>query len=195
VAIAFEDIEGRTPAIPWRPEELSRVLEVIRQLVETLTPSPISVEPIAERLHDHFHGWRTLHAAARTGADELGGVPDWARRHLGRLAALESEWADASAGRTLLHFDLRADNILITSDRVLVVDWPHGSLGAGWIDLLEILPSIAMQGGPKPWEIFDAHPLPEASGHRGAGGDGRLLYRSIAVAHPAGSADAARLPA
>jgi hypothetical protein len=30
-----------------------------------------------------------------------------------------------------------------------------------------MLPSVAMQGGPKPWEIFDAHPLgrsaPEAA--------------------------------
>jgi aminoglycoside phosphotransferase (APT) family kinase protein len=166
VAIAFEDIEGRTPATPWRPEELSRVLDVVGQLVASLTPSPITVEPIAERLHEHFQAWRKLHTAARTGADDLGGVPDWARRHLGRLAALESEWADASAGPTLLHFDLRADNILITPDRVLVVDWPHGSLGAGWMDLLEILPSIAMQGGPKPWEIFDTHPLGRQASNR-----------------------------
>jgi aminoglycoside phosphotransferase (APT) family kinase protein len=86
-------------------------------------------------------------------------VPDWARCHLDRLAGLESEWEAASAGATLLHFDLRADNILLTADRVLVVDWPHASLGAGWMELLQILPSIAMQGGPRPWEIFDSHPL------------------------------------
>src|SRR3984893_2675291 len=27
------------------------------------------------------------------------------------------------------------------------------------MECLQILPSIAMQGGPKPWEIFDSHPL------------------------------------
>jgi aminoglycoside phosphotransferase (APT) family kinase protein len=97
--------------------------------------------------------------AAQVDDDDLADLPDWVRRNLERLAALEPEWEAASAGETLLHFDLRADNILLTPDRVLVVDWPHASLGAGWMELLQILPSIAMQGGPKPWEIFDSHPL------------------------------------
>ena len=159
VAMVFEDVDGWTPVTPWRPEELSRVLDALTQLVKSLTPSPIAVETIAERLHEPLQGWRTLQAAARTKGDELSGVPDWARRNLERLAQVESEWETASEGATLLHFDLRADNILLTPDRVLVVDWPHASLGAGWMELLQILPSIAMQGGPKPWEIFDSHPL------------------------------------
>ena len=159
VAIVFEDVDGTMPATPWRPQELSRVLEAVTQLVASLTPSPIAVEPIAERLHQPLQGWRTLHAAARNNNDDLSGVPDWARRNLERLAALESDCEPASAGATLLHFDLRADNLLLTAERVLVVDWPHASLGAGWMELLQILPSIAMQGGPKPWEIFDSHPL------------------------------------
>jgi aminoglycoside phosphotransferase (APT) family kinase protein len=159
VAMVFEDVDGWTPVTPWRPDELSRVLDAITQLVESLTPSPIVVETIAERLHEPFQGWRTLQSAARNKRDDLSGVPDWARRNLEQLALVESEWEAASAGETLVHFDLRADNILLTPDRVLVVDWQHASLGAGWMELLQILPSIAMQGGPKPWEIFDSHPL------------------------------------
>jgi aminoglycoside phosphotransferase (APT) family kinase protein len=159
VAIVFEDVDGWTPVTPWRPQELSRVLSAVTQLVESLTPSPVAVETIAERLHEPLQGWRMLQAAAKDQRDDLSGLPDWARRNLDRLAALESEWEAASAGATLLHFDLRADNILLTTDRVLVVDWPHASLGAGWMELLQILPSIAMQGGPKPWEIFATHPL------------------------------------
>lgn len=159
VALVFEDVDGWTPATPWRPQELSRVLDALTPLVESLTPSPIAVETIAERLREPLQGWRTLQAAARTKHDDLSGLSDWARRNLERLALSESEWEAASAGETLLHFDLRADNILLTRDRVLVVDWPHASLGAEWMELLQILPSIAMQGGPKPWEIFDSHPL------------------------------------
>jgi aminoglycoside phosphotransferase (APT) family kinase protein len=159
VAMAFEDVDGWTPVTPWRPQELSRVLAALTQLVESLTPSPIAVETIAERLHEPLQGWRTLQSAARANSDDVGSLPGWARRNLERLAALESEWEAASAGETLLHFDLRADNIVLTTDRVLIVDWPHASLGAAWMELLQILPSIAMQGGPKPWEIFDSHPL------------------------------------
>src|SRR5713101_851388 len=62
-------------------------------------------------------------------------------------------------GTTLLHADLRADNILLTPSRVFFIDWPWATRGAAWVDLLFMLPSVAMQGGPKPWEIFDAHPL------------------------------------
>ena len=65
----------------------------------------------------------------------------------------------ASNGETLLHTDVRADNVLLTPDRVVFVDWPHVCLGAPWVDLLAFLPSVAMQGGPKPWELFDDHPL------------------------------------
>lgn len=158
VALAFEDVDGRHPHLPWRPHELGRVLDALTDLVASLTPSPIDTNTIGQRLHEMFQGWRLLQEAAQAG-DRLPALPEWARRHLDGLAALESEWEVASEGATLLHFDLRADNLLLSRDRVLVVDWPHASIGAGWMELAQILPSIAMQGGPKPWEIFDAHPL------------------------------------
>lgn len=162
VALAFEDVDGLHPHLPWRPDELRRVLDAITDLVESLTPSPVATITIGERLHDMFKGWRWLRRAAASG-DELLALPVWARRHLDELAALESDWEAASAGTTLLHFDLRADNMLLTADRVVVVDWPHASIGAGWMELAQILPSIAMQGGPRPWEVFDTHPLGRAA--------------------------------
>ncbi|MGH2812581.1 MAG: hypothetical protein ACRDI1_07705 [Actinomycetota bacterium] len=54
--------------------------------------------------------------------------------------------------------DIRADNLLLSDNKLWVVDWPHAALGAEWMDLLLFLPSVAMQGGPKAWEIFDQHP-------------------------------------
>ena len=35
-----------------------------------------------------------------------------------------------------VHADLRADNILLTADRVVVVDWPWACLAAPWFDLV-----------------------------------------------------------
>jgi hypothetical protein len=52
VVLVFEDVDGWTPVTPWRPQELHRVLDAVTQLVESLTPSPISVETIAERLRE-----------------------------------------------------------------------------------------------------------------------------------------------
>jgi len=75
------------------------------------------------------------------------------------LAELESRCEAASRGDTLVHADIRADNILLTDDRVYLVDWPHARIGAAWLDLVWFLPSVAMQGGPEPDELFWSHPL------------------------------------
>jgi thiamine kinase-like enzyme len=59
----------------------------------------------------------------------------------------------------LVHFDIRADNILMTPERPYVVDWPWAALGARWLDLALMLPSIAMQGGPDPQTLWSGHAL------------------------------------
>jgi aminoglycoside phosphotransferase (APT) family kinase protein len=159
VALVFEDIDGTAPQTPWQQPELDRVLVAIGALSSTLTPAPIAVEPVSELMPYVFSGWQRLAASAESRQDDLRGVDPWAQRHLAELVALEAAAADAAAGTTLLHADLRADNILLTSSRVFFIDWPWASRGAAWVDLAFMLPSVAMQQGPKPWEIFDAHPL------------------------------------
>ena len=159
IALIFEDIDGTAPQTPWRQPELNRVLVAVGELSSALTPAPIAVEPVSELMPSVFSGWQRLLASAESGEDDLRGVDPWAERHLAQLVALEAASADAAAGTTLLHADLRADNILLTPTRVFFIDWPWASRGAGWVDLAFMLPSVAMQGGPKPWEIFDVHPL------------------------------------
>lgn len=159
VALAFEDVEGRTPAMPWRREELSMVLAAVGQMAVSLTPSPVPLANMAETHDDTFRGWRRLTAAVAAGEDDGAWLDSWTRHYLEQLADLESRWAVSSEGETLVHSDLRADNMLIADGRVLVVDWPHAAIGAAWIDLVFFLPSVAMQRGPMPWEVFDGHPV------------------------------------
>ena len=153
VALVFEDVDGREPELPWRRDELDRVLEAVTALSEALTPAPIDAPPVSEHYAQLFHGWRTL------AEDPPGGLDSWSVDHLKELAELEAVWEQAAEGETLLHADIRADNVLLTEDRVVFVDWPHVCLGAPWVDLLAFLPSVGMQAGPKPWELFDDHPV------------------------------------
>jgi len=51
--------------------------------------------------------------------------------------------------------------MLLTADRVFFVDWPGAAVGAAWVDLVAMLPSVAMQGGPEPDTVWRAHPLHE----------------------------------
>jgi aminoglycoside phosphotransferase (APT) family kinase protein len=168
VALAFEDVDGAHPALPWRPGELGRVLAMVADLA-TLTPAPARLPPIADRLHDSFQGWRRLAAAG-----EVAGLDPWAARNLDRLAGLEAGWPAATEGRALVHGDLRADNLLLTPTRVVAVDWPYACAGVGWVDLLLLLPSVTMQGGPDPEPTFAAHPA-------AAGADPQAVTAALAA--------------
>ncbi|WNI25744.1 aminoglycoside phosphotransferase family protein [Streptomyces sp. ITFR-16] len=154
VALVLEDIDGRRPRVPWNPAELDHVLAAVGELARTLTPAPVDAPSVAARKKTMFTGWRTLHAAGETAR-----LDPWAAQRLGDLAELESGWGRAAAGDTLAHGDLRADNILLTGDRVVFVDWPHAVRAAPWFDLLVMLPCVAAQGGPDPDALFTAHPL------------------------------------
>ncbi|HET6816033.1 MAG TPA: aminoglycoside phosphotransferase family protein [Mycobacteriales bacterium] len=150
VALLLEDVDGRHPHLPWQQDELRRVLDTVDELFENLTPSPLPDAPgLDASWRDEFSGWRD---AAADGVPA--GLDDWCVRHLDRLAELESRWVEAASGETLLHLDLRADNMLVSADRVWLVDWPWAARGAPVFDLAAFAPSVAMQGGPDPEELL-----------------------------------------
>lgn len=151
VILAFEDIEGQPPQLPWRQDELSQVLALVEQLALNLTPSPISTRLLSEALANPFNSWRRL--LDEPESHSL--IDPRARDRLDHFAALEEGWALGSSGETLIHLDIRADNLIMTPSGPYVVDWPHACIGAPWVDLALLLPSVAMQGGPRPWEIFE----------------------------------------
>ncbi|MEV8451883.1 aminoglycoside phosphotransferase family protein [Streptomyces sp. NPDC052095] len=154
VALVLQDIDGRQPRVPWDAAELDRVLAAVTELGAALTPAPVDAPAVAVRKATMFSGWRTL--LADGGAD---GLDPWAARRLDLLAELEAGWEGPASGDSLAHSDLRADNILLTDDRVYFVDWPHAVRAAPWFDLLAMAPCVAAQGGPDPEALFTTHPL------------------------------------
>jgi hypothetical protein len=159
VILLFADVAGRLPAQPWQQGELDRVLAALTNLATALTPAPIDVPSVSSRLPSLGSGWARLAKARETEAMHLGDLGSWAARHLDDLAAAESGWAAGVAGDALVHADIRADNILLTDDSVVFVDWPWACRAASWFDLIAMLPSVAMQGGPPPEQIAARHPV------------------------------------
>jgi aminoglycoside phosphotransferase (APT) family kinase protein len=145
-ALVVDDVDGAQPALPWRDGELGTVLTAVDRLADTLTPAPalVAAPAISEYLGTDFTGWRIL---AQAPDDRL---DPWSRARLPELAALEATWVTHAAGDTLLHGDIRADNLLLTRARVTMVDWPHAYRGAACCDVVFFAPSVAMQGGPEP---------------------------------------------
>jgi len=156
VALAFEGVDGRPPTHPWDPAELEAATDALSQLHHLLTPSPVrAAVPATERLAGLFGGWGAMASS--------GAVPDtldpWARGHLDALAALEERWPEALAGGTLLHSDVRSDNLLVTPDGVVFVDWPHACIGAPVFDVVAWAPSVVLEGGPEPEALLARHAL------------------------------------
>lgn len=167
VALVFDEVIGVQPAQPWRMDELERVLGAAEDLANLLTPSPLPVSEagtVREALARQICGWARLRDEQPS---RLGGLDAWSARNLERLIALEAEAPQAADGETLLQFDLRADNLLLSEDRVWVLDWPLACVGAAWVDVLFFAPSVTMQGGPLPEQVLARYPaLREADPER-----------------------------
>ncbi len=141
VALAFRAVEGRLPRHPWDPAELRTVMDGVATMHERLTPSPCDTAPVTTYFQPMFDGWQTLAA----GHDSVGALDEWSRRHLDRLAQLEARWSEASRGRTLIHGDIRSDNMLLSTRGVVFVDWPHAAVGSPILDLVAWAPSVALE--------------------------------------------------
>jgi hypothetical protein len=59
VSLVFEDVAGHQPPVPWRRDDLMRVLDAMSTLAESLTPSPMYLPPPA---HPRLGGWREIAA-------------------------------------------------------------------------------------------------------------------------------------
>jgi aminoglycoside phosphotransferase (APT) family kinase protein len=72
-----------------------------------------------------------------------------------RLPAIV-EAADAAPvdGDAVVHLDVRSDNLCTLDGRAVLVDWNFVSLAAPELDLVCWACSLALEGGPPPWELL-----------------------------------------
>lgn len=157
VALVFDDVDGRQPTEPWTGDDLDVVVPAIAAFHRSVTPTPVPhLQSVQDRHRPVFDGWRRLAG----GDGEASQLSPWARHNIERLAEIESGWEDAAAGDSLIHADLRADNILIGGDGgVWLVDWPWACTGAAFVDYVFLLPSIGLGGGPTAGGVIDRYGL------------------------------------
>jgi len=129
VALLLEDIDGYLPPHPWHPHDAARVLDALAELTEALQPSPWPDAPVAAvRSQGFLSRWDDVIADGTA-------VPEWVAGREQELAELARTGLAALAkGDGLAHWDLRADNLLMTEDRVVFIDWAHAAVAAPWAD-------------------------------------------------------------
>ena len=125
VVLGIEHVAARQPVRPWRPEDLAACVAMTERMAAALTPPPegLAVEGFATE----FAEWPAYWA-------------DVDREYAEEAAALAARFAEVTAGDTLVHTDVRDDNLLLAEDgRVLLCDWNWPVVGAAWLDTLFLL--------------------------------------------------------
>lgn len=128
--LAYPALVGSTPQHPWRAADLDATLTALHRLSTELTPSPWSTGRDDHRLSGFFTGWQRL----GVDSDDPWQTDDWVGPRLADAAAIEEELRLQLDGNTLSHIDLRADNIVLTTQGVCFVDWAHAENAAPWVD-------------------------------------------------------------
>jgi len=131
VVLGLEYVDGHNPARPWRRADLDACLDMLEQVATELTPPPEGLD--LDSFESDF--------------GELVGYWDHVRatqpglRHLEEAAELAAGFAEVTAGDTLVHTDVRDDNVILgvilgRDGKVWMCDWNWPVVGAPWIDSL-----------------------------------------------------------
>jgi len=139
-------IDGATPSHPWSEADVLRVLDTVVDIGARFTPSPWPDDPAqTTKLVAFFRGWTRIDREP----DDPWRFHPWISRHFADLVALEPLLADRLPGNTLSHTDLRADNVMLTNDRVWLVDWAHARNAARWADPVLLMCDVIASGADR----------------------------------------------
>jgi aminoglycoside phosphotransferase (APT) family kinase protein len=160
------------------------VLDALQQVAALDLPQDVPVVDVADALAGDADAWRSISPDALPPLPN--GLDAWARAHVDGLVDAATRGAADARGDRLVHYDTRADNLLIRPDgTVVVVDWPWGARGAGWFDALSLLinvryfdPAADVDGLIARHPVFDGMPA-QAATNVLAGFAGMFLASSL----------------
>jgi hypothetical protein len=145
--LLLEDLSGAHWPPPWREGDIEAVLTTLREIHAAHTP------PDLPRLTlDVFHTWREVEANPRPFLSVGLASARWLDQALPQLLSATNNCV--VEGEALLHLDTRSDNICLTDERAVLVDWNWAHAGNPRVDVAFWLPSLFMEGGPPPTEML-----------------------------------------
>ena len=150
--LIIEDLSSQHWAPPWHGRHIELTLAQINALHNT----PAALETFTQVHGANDSNWRAV--AADPEPFLALGLADavWLEASLPEL--IPSEESCPTAGDSLTHCDLRSDNICVTAERALFVDWNAACLSNPRLDLGFWLPSLAYESGLEPESILPDAP-------------------------------------
>ncbi len=149
VVLVLEDLTDALWPPPWTAGRIEAVQKALDLVHATRAPEGTPrLEPMRERLV----GWGNV---ARDPGPLLASSL-WSQTWLAEaLPVLVQASAEARLdGDELLHLDVRSDNLCFVERGAVLVDWNLAHEGNGDFDTAFWLPSLELEGGPKPWEVL-----------------------------------------
>jgi hypothetical protein len=125
-----------TPGSP----ELPAVLDTVALLGALLTPCPRGAAPVIDNILPLLAKDSHLRDKAIAADHDLYGM------------AIDRFDPSDLRGDTLLHYDLSANNMLISQGQVYVIDWSFAARGAAWIDAAMLAPRL-VEAGHTPGQV------------------------------------------
>jgi len=152
--LVLEDLSDADWTPAWTPERIEAVRSMLRDVAAT--PRPAWAQPVREAWETVLFGRWARVAAEPEPFLSLGlCTREWFEDAYPVLRdAAESAPVE---GDGLLHFDVRSDNLCFRDGRALLVDWNWVCIGNPLLDVAAWLPSVAVEGGPKPYEVLPGH--------------------------------------
>jgi hypothetical protein len=129
VVLGLEYVEARAPERPWRESDLDACLDALETVAKVLTPAPSGLRLAS--FADELGAWPAMWDQIRATRD----LP-----HADEAATLAAGFGEVVGGETVVHTDVRDDNVLLTADgKALFCDWNWPCAGADWLDSLVML--------------------------------------------------------
>jgi hypothetical protein len=143
--LALENLSAGHWPPPWRGGDVRAVRAALDEL-HAVTPPPGLPHP--QEADDLRGGWPTVAADPEPFLSLGLASPEWLGESLPTL--LDAAERAELDGDSLVHLDVRSDNLCLRDGRCLIVDWNWAARGNPELDLAFWLPSLRLEGGPEP---------------------------------------------
>lgn len=144
--LMLEDLSAGHWPPPWTPDKIQKVFDVLKKLEAVKIEGDFT--PLST-VKDELSGWKEI-SKDPTGFLNLGLVtPEWLENALPVLMKAESEII--LEGDSLVHTDVRSDNVCFLNEKTYLIDWNWTVRGNPKFDIVTWLPSLHAEGGPPPW--------------------------------------------
>lgn len=140
----------------WPPPWDERRIELTLAQINALHSTPASLETYAQAHEISAANWQAVAADPESFLALKVADAKWLDAALPILIRYEERCP--TEGDSLTHLDLRSDNICITAERAIFVDWNGACLSNPRLDLGFWLPSLAYERGTEPEKILPDAP-------------------------------------